>query len=543
VHPKYLLGARAGRATRYAVLDIDSGSKYHNQKSLELILRTLGDAGISKSALYRSSYSDGWHLYIYFDEPVSSKDLRNQLVQLLKLKGFLLAKGTLEIFPHPGENSDGQGLRLPLQPGFAWLNPVTLEVEHDRAELSPTKALTYFLDDLEHAAHSRHDFHRLKAYVEKLGERHNASVVSAKSMPSPGAVVVPFRRKTEQTQGGPDDAAIVASVFGSVPPGINSTSWLKGRNYAMSGLNGPSQRADAIFCLSHYLFYGDPEFDRPALGYGYEQQRTWVIEQLLSDKHNDQSKDLSEGRQDALAQVTRAANWVPPHKRGQELQPYQSRVPVSWVRNRANLKMDARKRIEKAVSEFTINKTAFSLRDLKDASGCSTDTIYKHKDLWAAAKSVLRDRLATDPGEYNAGVGAAPQESQPPSPSIPKICAPGRLAARRIVFEIKVRAEREAKAKEREAVKKQEYSTLQWQQEVIERLPPDLTVCDSRQLVSILAFYRSMLLHCPGELEQEWLVSWIDRIKGVLAGRPIRVLQSDAERSEGALTAEEPVTS
>jgi hypothetical protein len=527
-HPRYFIGARAGRATRYAVLDIDSGSKYHNQKSLGLIRRALSDGGITKSALFRSSYSDGWHLYMFFDEPVSSKDLRNQLVQLLKLKGFVLAKGILEIFPHPGENSDGQGLRLPLQPGFAWLNPTTLEVEYDRAELSPTKALTYFLDDLEHTSHSRHDFHRLKAYVEKLSQTRSASIESAKTMQSGGGVVVPFRRKAEREQSDPDDAAIVASIFGTLPPGINASSWLKGRNYAMAGLGGPSQRADAIFCLSHYLFYGDPEFDRPALGYGYEQQRTWVMEQLLNDKHNGQSKDISEGRQDALAQVTRAANWVPPHKRGQELEPYQSNVPVSWVRNRVNLKLDARKRIEKAVAQFTTNGTAFSLRDLKEASGCSTDTLYKHKDLWAAAQKQLRDRLATDPGEYNAGVGAAPQESQPPAPSNTEICAPGRLAARRIVFEIKARAEREAKAREREMAQKREDSTSQWRQRIIEWLPRDLATCQTKELVTVLVFYRSMLMRSPDEEQQQWLVSRIDTIKGALASRPLEVLTNEA---------------
>ncbi|MDQ5967650.1 MAG: hypothetical protein QG625_3807, partial [Cyanobacteriota bacterium erpe_2018_sw_39hr_WHONDRS-SW48-000098_B_bin.30] len=33
VHPKYLLGTRAAKASYYAVIDIDAGSKYHNLDS------------------------------------------------------------------------------------------------------------------------------------------------------------------------------------------------------------------------------------------------------------------------------------------------------------------------------------------------------------------------------------------------------------------------------------------------------------------------------------------------------------------------------
>ncbi len=42
-------------------------------------------------------------------------------------------------------------------------------------------------------------------------------------------------------------------------------NWYKGRLYHLNGLTGPSQRAEAIECLGHYLFYGDPSRDLPAL--------------------------------------------------------------------------------------------------------------------------------------------------------------------------------------------------------------------------------------------------------------------------------------
>lgn len=70
-------------------------------------------------------------------------------MKLLSLNDFQVAKGTLEVFPHPGDASLGMGLRLPLQPGWAWLDKKTLDVEYERYELSATKALEFFLDVLD----------------------------------------------------------------------------------------------------------------------------------------------------------------------------------------------------------------------------------------------------------------------------------------------------------------------------------------------------------------------------------------------------------
>lgn len=74
----------------------------------------MSQAGLSRSSLFRSSTSEGWHLYLFFDEPISSAELHYHLVTLLKLNDFVVSKGTLEVFPNPGKNSQGMGLRLPL---------------------------------------------------------------------------------------------------------------------------------------------------------------------------------------------------------------------------------------------------------------------------------------------------------------------------------------------------------------------------------------------------------------------------------------------
>ena len=112
-----------------------------------------------------------------------------------------------------------------------------------------------------------------------------------------------------------DLVAQVETVFGVLPPGMDAETWLKGRHYHLQGLTGPSQRADAIFCLNHYLFYGDPQRELPALGYGYAKERRWTVERILTNGHNGHSKDINRGRPDALAQIERAAEWLPPERR------------------------------------------------------------------------------------------------------------------------------------------------------------------------------------------------------------------------------------
>ncbi|MBK8225220.1 MAG: hypothetical protein IPK73_29765 [Candidatus Obscuribacter sp.] len=63
-HPKFILGTRAAKASRFAVLDIDAGSKYHNSKSLEKLVATLS-APVSRSRGFtaRAFLVDGTCIY------------------------------------------------------------------------------------------------------------------------------------------------------------------------------------------------------------------------------------------------------------------------------------------------------------------------------------------------------------------------------------------------------------------------------------------------------------------------------------------------
>ncbi|MBK8225319.1 MAG: hypothetical protein IPK73_30260 [Candidatus Obscuribacter sp.] len=518
-HPKFILGTRAAKASRFAVLDIDAGSKYHNSKSLEKLVATLSAAGLKESRLYRSSFSGGWHLYIFFEEPISSKDLRRQLVRLLELTGFVVAKGVLEVFPCPGDRSLGNGIRLPLQEGFAFLDLATQEVRYEREELSPTKALETFIDHLNGCANSWHDFHRMRAYVERLTESQQQITTDIQERSVRQGVLLPFKRLSK---GEPDSSAsdIVFGVFQALPPGMISENWVRGRSYYQVGLTGPSQRADALVCLSHYLFYGDPENRLLPLGYGYDQERKFAIEKILELKHNGHSREITRGSGDAKEQIERVSAWLPLRLRGSaEHQRYENKTPIAWQRNSANLKADARARIAAAVSEFESDGLSFSNRDLAARAKCSTDTLYKHQDLWKSAQSKLRSGqscLAADPGEYNVVVGADSQQSSPHSQSQFQVMPPGRLAARRIVDELKLRQLRLEKQIKKDRRIQGRVASDTWQERIRSITPADFSMIDVKEIRKLLAVYLSALPTSPDEDAQVWLASLIATAKSRL---------------------------
>jgi hypothetical protein len=514
-HDKFYLGTRAGKSTRYAVLDIDSNSKYHSKVQLDKLLGLLASAGLTRSSLYRSSFSGGWHLYIFFEEPVNSTELRRLLVKLLSLNDFQVAKGTLEVFPHPGDASLGMGLRLPLQPGWAWLDKKTLDVEYERYELSATKALEFFLDVLDADANSFDDFRKLKAQVQDL-ETRKASAASL-AVAAPASNVIALRRPAKELP--PSEfASFVTSVFTHLPPGINADSWYKGRLFHLSGLSGPSQRAEAIFCLGHYFFYGDPSRNLPALGYGFEEERKWAIREYLEARHNGQSEDINSGRADAIAQVDRAVTWRSALKKSVDSKKYSPVRPISWVRENANRRRDARKRIQDGLDELKKLGRSFTTVELQQAAECSRETLYKHKDIWRRDYEDLAEGFfssCTD--EYNAVVEAACSESKPPSTELEKIMPPGRLAARRIVYEISMRSKRDSQAKQKSLFEVSPSADKEWRDKVASLTrenTSDLPAAKIKSLLFVLANYLSL---APCEEDALPLQAYITGLRGTLS--------------------------
>lgn len=516
-HDKFLLGTRAGKTSRFAVLDIDAGSKYHNKKQLDRLLKVLARSGLTKSSLFRSSHSEGWHLYLFFDEPISSAELHHQLVALLKLNDFVVSKGTLEVFPNPGKNSQGMGLRLPLQHGFAWLDKRTLDVDYYREEMSPTKALTYFLDLLDSDANPYKAFRQLKAHVLDLeSKREKAKLPSGQS--SKDSNVVPLRSPDSLPDNA--DGHLVTTVFGHLPSGMNAENWCRGRQFSIEGLTGPSQRAEAIFCLNHYLFYGDLSRKLHAMGYGFAEERDWAVKEFLEARHNGQSEDISCGRADALEQSARAAHWRPPSKRDAEPRTYTAVRPISWIKANDNKKRDARKRIQAALDSMKKLGRSFTTVELRDAAECSRETLYKHKDIWRQDyEDLAAGFFANCTDEYNAVVEAASSESLPPSTVSQKITPLGLLAARRIVAEISMRAQRDIRKAVRQKVSVPDDSDKAWRAKVAVLTfasPPSLSIGEIKALLFVLPGYLSV---APYEEDAIALLPYIQHLRRELAMR------------------------
>ena len=518
VHPKYIVGCRSGRATRYAVLDIDTESKYHNLPAVDALRDLLRQAGVAKTVVYRSSDSGGWHLYVFFDEAVSSKDLSGQLNQLLKLNNFEIKKGTLEIFPQPGAGSNGQGLRLPLQQGFAWLDQKTLEIENERFEYSAVQALELLIDALNGAANTRHHFHQMKAYVADLSLRQrqdNSSELETVALNN----VVPLKNRFSGAETAHPD---IRNVFQITPPGIIAKAWLKGRDYYSLGLTGPSQRADAIFCLGHYLFYGDPERQLPALGYGLEQERRQAIETILANRHHGHSRDLNRDRVDALKQIERATSWVPPSRREGNANSSKFEMPISWVRHNANLKVDARSKITAAVQVFLDLKQTFSTRDLSDRAGCSRTTLYKHQDLWKEAYDQLNARLfASGPHEYNAVADLVSSETSSVLPTAQE--GSSEFDALFHCSETQV---------DEFSYRRESKRVQLWIQPLLALMPQDCSNVDTSQLLFLIPTFNWFLSNSPTITCTRWLS---DRIKVLRVELEARLLEFRLVHGEHSL--------
>jgi hypothetical protein len=511
-HPKFFIGARSGKASRFAVLDIDTDSEYHNLQQFKNISQVLRHAGIKKIVPYQSSDSGGWHLYIFFDQAVSSRDLHNQLNLVLKLNGFNVQKGQLEIFPNPGESSRsiGHGLRLPLQPGWAWLNPATMEIEAEREDIHSIEALGLFLYDLDNSSNTYEDFHKLKRYAEDILSDKQFTPPKPIRIQTNDNVVALRANKNTATE---EAKSEVQRIFGDLPPGILADVWLKGRRYYSYGLSGPSQRADAIFSLGHYLFYGDPEIELPALGYGAEQEREWLLEEILYKKHNGHSKDINKGRGDALTQIHRATHWRPASQQDQEHTPYSSEIPVAWVLENKRREKDARWRIENAVEQLRKSGAPFSASDIRAFARCSWSTLYKHQDLWKSPAAVPADTaskyeqiadglFAISTHEYNAVVGDSLSDSvfcfEPTKGSL-------------FSEESEVVVEMETSSPVAQFDQLQLEEEINWRNSVLANLPPEfqpVTAYELRRWIAFLIFRRAS---APSEES----VKWVDHLIGI----------------------------
>jgi len=391
-------GALWADETRFAVLDIDEDSKYHNAHELQRLRANLATVGLSGNMLFQSSKSNGWHLYIPFFDLTPSKGVEQALKTWLKKLGYDIRGGQLEVFP------SGNGLRLPLQCGFAWLDD-NGALLLKREELGLDAALNRFLFDLNSNCN---DWAFAKIEME------------SQMLALPAAA------------GGGDQARLERLEMGGFDElfsgGKIAEHWDKGRKFWQEGLSSAGQRHDAVLFIGHYLWYGDSENGiAPLPGARNDEYRAKLIEDWLTEKHNGFCRHIDQNKWETiLAQIKRAVLWRGDGQ-AKEYEPYRltdrllkrllaiyRKTGKVWTvedfkQANEDRRDEARCKIRAAVDQCLNEGRQISRSTIAAMTGCSPNTLKKHADLWKL--------FAIGSGEYNRGVpGTCPVSLVPPGP-------------------------------------------------------------------------------------------------------------------------------
>lgn len=367
-------GAFFGKQTQYAVLDIDIESKYHTAAELGKIISALASVGLAAN-VYQSSNSGGWHLYLPFTEVSQSEEVGHALKCWLKALGYEIKGGVLEVFPC------GNGLRLPLQPGFAWLDQ-NCKILRTREELDLEKALAFFLGDLEQNAQ---DWQHAKTLIESQ--------------------ILLADRSRDRAAGGAGDGheerLEIKGFEHLFLSGCIREIWERGRKFWLEGLQKPGDRHDAVLAVGHYLWYGDEERGVTALAGGrHDEYRAALIEQWLKQKHNGQCRHINEGNWRIVQeQINRAAVWRKRKEEVREPYPLTARLLKRLVgiykktgrvwsieqfeRANENSKQEARERIAEAIKQIGKEKPAayISTTEIAERAKAHWKTVKKNLDL------------------------------------------------------------------------------------------------------------------------------------------------------------------
>lgn len=383
-------GLRQGERTRFAIIDIDAGSAHHSVSEIARLRTALEEVGLEQSFLYRSSASGGWHLYVPFSDWVPSDEMARLLKKYLRASGFTLKSGQMEVFP------SGNGIRLPLQAGFAWLDEQG-EVVLCREELTVEQAIGLFVHDIESA--SNEWLYTKLRITEMLYDQAQD-------------------RKQGEASG--HEERVSSEGFEHVFENrLIKENYDKGRQYWVGGLTRKHQRHEAILCVGHYLWFGDAEAGIPAYpGSWNDRARERLIRQWLEDNHNGFCNHINSGDWDTVdANIERAVHWrkddtsarvsYPLTERSRErLVQLARRTGRLWHMDdfkKANedRELDAREKIREAVQELLREGRRVSGRAIAQLTGCSRNTVKKHSDLW----------LQSGSGVYNLGVWGVPLDS------------------------------------------------------------------------------------------------------------------------------------
>lgn len=381
--------------TNYAVLDIDASSQYHSTEKLARLLAAVESVGLA-GTLYQSSDSSGWHLYLPFTEDEKSSEVEHTLKRWLKALGYEIRGGQLEIFP------SGNALRLPLQAGFAWLNPDG-ELVQRREDLTLEQAVTKFLRDREQNAR---DWQNARSRIERqIYAADRAAGIEDQARQE--------RLETDSFE----------KLFSR---GKIQENWEKGRRLWEEGLSAAGQRHDAVLFVGHYLWCGDSEKGIAALpGSKNDEYRAKLIEHWLIQKHNGFCRHIDQNKwKEITDQIRRAVNWRGDGQ-ARQYEPYRvtdrllkrlialyRKTGKLWTieefeKANQDRRLEARARIAEAVVTLEDQGRVITIAEVARRAGAHWSTVKKNVDL-----------LARSLGEYNRGgtgvraVLAAPSGSE-----------------------------------------------------------------------------------------------------------------------------------
>ncbi len=380
-----VFGLRWGDQTRFAVLDVDAGGKYHGAQELKKLLEIL--AGVSlKATLYQSSESGGWHLYLFFSQWEKSNEIQETLKAWLVVHSYEIRGGQLEIFP------SGNGLRLPLQPGFAWLDDSGALLDR-RENLTTDEAISRFWNDIEQRENNWPESKRqIESRLEQLDRVKNGSV----------------QARQERL-----DTAGFERLFNYR---LIPERYQNGRRYWQTGLTAKGQRHDAILAVEHYLWHGDQSAGVPALpGDWNDEPRYRLISAWIEAKHNGFCNHINREKWAKVdAQIRRAVKWRRPSGAVQVQTPYplteraiERLIALSKSTGRTwsmdDLKKgndgreeEARERIRAAVQLLTAQGRRVTVRQLMRLAGCCNKTIKRHLDIWSISPVVSLPSVGGD---------------------------------------------------------------------------------------------------------------------------------------------------
>jgi hypothetical protein len=404
-----LRGCYWGEYTRHGVLDIDPGSKYHKPEALTKLLQDFSLLGL-KLVPYQSSERGGWHLYLFFDRDVLSKEVEKIIRDYLRVRGYEIKGGTLEVFP------SGNALRLPLQAGFAWLGP-DAKIEVLREELTQDQALALFFNDLHE---NRNNWIEAKAKIES-------------QIKSAGAA---YETSAQEHQ----NAVTVDGLDKLFQKGIDWEKWQRGRSYWHLGLTEKSQRHDAIVCVGHYLWYGDEAAGlEPLPKASNKTRRAELITRWLEEKHNGQSEDINRGRWgEVSADIGRATAWKKQEPVIPEYEPYRltDRLikRLQWLYNKtgklwtieelakANIdrSQDARQRIAVAVAQLEAEGMILTRAAVARRAKAHRSTVVKNLDLLTLC---LGEYIAGGEGAVSPSLLLSGSVCSFPGSSVKEVCS------------------------------------------------------------------------------------------------------------------------